>query len=697
MNTDKEEDRMEKELFLSNMTHEIKTPLNGIVGYIQLLLQTELTIAQKNYVNNMSCCSLQLMRIINDILDYSKLSSHKMPLMKSVFSLQSLFRDIEKTLGTQVRGKRQKLFCRLLDSHEPLSSTTREVWREDRVGSGQSWVPAEELGHQIGSSRFQPQTAASGGRLPPEIPEDVQYPSGYKRAKDLPSPSAQTIHHVVADRQKVMQVLINLLTNASKFSPQGASIRVEARLLVLREEEADRETEEGSLVGHAEGQPVHREPSFALLLTVQDEGCGLASSLGSEEKSFNFSSAQYGSGKAGAPEGQSQYGVEEGPGHSSVQFQSMSHIRSGSGLGLAITKKLVELMGGKIRATGGSGEGTTFHILVPCNLPFPGRVASRVPRQASFPAEEGNGTEGKGGTQSPGAGRDRQVGGTETFHRLYSHEFLQNRRVLLVDDSAVNRIQVSQYFKDWGSDHLTVCASPMEGYNALRDASVPGRRHFDAVLLDICMPETSGVELASLMKEVDPAVPIIGLSSRDRVDKTNFSSVLTRPFHRLELLDRLRKCCGGRSLAGSHHHRSAPFPHPVPNPVSSMSVLLAEDNKHNQEIMVGLLRTLGVRDITVVENGQEVLEMMQSVHKSFSVLLLDLKMPVMSGFEVIRLFSGPLKEGEKKIDLPPGTSIVPVSAFDEGFVREFCQRYKVKNILSKPVQLRELDLVLRNL
>jgi len=77
-----------KSIFLANMSHEIRTPLNGIIGMLTLLEDTPLSSDQQDYISMVKECSFNLMTIINDILDYSKLEVGKISLDVKPMNLQ---------------------------------------------------------------------------------------------------------------------------------------------------------------------------------------------------------------------------------------------------------------------------------------------------------------------------------------------------------------------------------------------------------------------------------------------------------------------------------------------------------------------------------------------------------------------------------------------------------------------------------
>ncbi len=94
-----------KSEFVVNTSHEIRTPMNGIVGMSELLLGTSLTEKQQRYATNIRNSAESLLRIINDVLDFSKIESGKMELVTTVFDLHDLIDEVRMPLDSQVRAK----------------------------------------------------------------------------------------------------------------------------------------------------------------------------------------------------------------------------------------------------------------------------------------------------------------------------------------------------------------------------------------------------------------------------------------------------------------------------------------------------------------------------------------------------------------------------------------------------------------
>jgi signal transduction histidine kinase len=105
--------------FLATMSHEIRTPMNGVLGFTQLLQHSELSEQQHDFVTSIRSSAESLLRVINDVLDFSKIESGHMEIEASPFSLQACIEEAIETVSTSAAEKDLDLAARLAPEVPP--------------------------------------------------------------------------------------------------------------------------------------------------------------------------------------------------------------------------------------------------------------------------------------------------------------------------------------------------------------------------------------------------------------------------------------------------------------------------------------------------------------------------------------------------------------------------------------------------
>ena len=495
-----------EQYFLANISHELRTPLHGIVGYSQLLGQTKLDSTQIGYLNSINRCCIQLVEIVNDILDFSRLTTEKTQLYSECFSIKELTDEIDSVLGQRIKEKRQKI--------------------------------------------------------------------RYITEKNVPE-------YIVADKQKIIQILVNLVSNANKFTSSDGRIIVTFSL------------------GLSSGN--------TLEISVEDNGIGISP----EDQKNLF-----------------QPFVQVTP----------SHIKQGVGLGLVISKKLAEIMGGTMTVVSELGVGSTFTFSL------------------RFDTYE-------------------QYG--KTLQK--DLKILEGKNILVVDSNVDNRLAVGDLLFDAGVMPV-FCSSSKEAQKI-----VSLRKYkFSAGLIDISMTDYSGTKLAKQIKDLEPDLPLLAVSSvSDPIDLSSFESVVCRPINKVKLMDAL---CRIVKKGNVDTFELNPVEIPAEKKLGP-KVLAVEDVSYNLEMLVKMLGNIGYKDVDTASDGDEAIEKLKK--NTYTAMLLDLKMPRVSGLSVLEYVS------TMDTYTKPRVAVLTASTMDED--REKCRTYGVKYFLLKPFSVGHLKSIMERL
>jgi len=345
-------------------------------------------------------------------------------------------------------------------------------------------------------------------------------------------------------------------------------------------------------------------------------------------------------------------GIGIAPEKQKVIFQAFSQADTstsrkfgGSGLGLTISTRLVEMMGGRMWLESELGQGSCF------NFTMKARIAA-----ATTPTE-----------------------------KVEPHA-LHNLGVLVVDDNATNRLLLAKMLERWKM-RPSQAANAAQAMQRLQEAKQAGSP-FNLVIVDVQMPEVDGFALVEQFGKQsdlgDFAVVMLTSAGQPgdaaRCRELGIAAYLTKPVGQEELLLTILAVLEEREPRMAAPHLVTR--HTVRERGRHLRILLAEDNAVNQLLAVRMLEKQGY-SVSLANNGKEALSALE--RGKFDVVLMDVQMPEMDGFEA----TAAIREREKAT-AAPHQIVIAMTAHAIAGDRERCLRAGMDGYVSKPFRIVEL-------
>lgn len=501
-----------KTTFLNNMSHDIRTPMNAIIGFTSLAAaHIDNTEQVQDYLSKITTSSNHLLSLINDVLDMSRIESGKVKIEEKEMSLPEIMHDLKTIVQADISSKQLEFYI-----------DTADVVNEN----------------------------------------------------------------VMCDSLRLNQILLNLLSNAMKFTEPGGIVSVR----IIQKKNI-------------------REGYASYDFQVKDTGIGMSQEF--LEHVFE------------------PFERERTSTVSGVQ---------GTGLGMAITKNIVDMMGGTISVVSEEGKGTTFTV----SLQF--ETCSGSVRQEEIPQ-------------------------------------LKGLRALVADDDFNTCSSVTKMLSTIGMrpDWTTSGKEAVLRVKLAREQN----DEFAVFIIDWLMPDMNGIEVVRRIRGIiGEDTPIIILTAYDWTDieeearNAGVTAFCSKPIFLSELRGILESPYTTPDMEAAEAEEELAF--------EGKKLLLVEDNELNQEIAVEILKESGFV-IDVAEDGAVAVEKMKTAAcGQYDLILMDIQMPIMNGYEATRR----IREIEE-----PEIANIPIiamtaNAFDED--RRAALDAGMNGHIAKPIDIPKL-------
>jgi CheY-like chemotaxis protein len=475
-----------KSQFLANMSHELRTPLNSSLILAKLLSENEagnLNEEQVRFANTIYSAGNDLLNLINDILDISKVEAGKLDLVPEQLPVREVIEGMAMVFDPLAQQKKLAFHVQI----------------------------ADELAHDM-----------------------------------------------VTDRQRLEQILKNLLSNALKFTSTGQIT------LAVRAAGAER-----------------------VAFSVQDSGIGIRA----EDQQGIFNAFQQADGTTSR-----KYG--------------------GTGLGLSISRDLAQLLGGDIGLISEPGKGSCFTLTLPLVWSAPAARSGSAAAASPAPPPAWA-VEYAAAASAPPPSPPPRERPFDDDRALLEEGAAAGRRLVLVieDDAAFARI-----LYDLAHEKQYSC---LVGFDADEGLALARAYRPDAVLLDIRLPDRSGLSVLQLLKDDAQTrhIPVHVVSGSDNGEAALHLGAIgfaLKPTTREQLMEVFRRIEGKLTQ-------------------KIKRVLLVEDDSRQRDSVVQLISDDDV-EIVAVGSGEEALALLRTT--VYDCMIIDLKLPDMQGNELLQRMAG---------------------------------------------------------
>ncbi len=450
--------------FLARMSHDIRTPMNAIMG-MATIAKAHVDEHERilDCMEKINGASKLLLSLINEVLDMSKIESGRLILSEDEFNVGELLQDLVVMMQPEIKNKQQTLN-----------------------------IHVKNLRHE----------------------------------------------NVKGDTQRIKQVLMNILSNTIKYTPENGRITIEIY-----------EKDPHNGIGNYQ-------------FVFEDNGRGMKPEF--LDKIFE-----------------------------PFERASDDEIKriQGTGLGMSISHKIIQMMGGDIKVESEYGKGSRFTIDMPLVC------------------------------------RDQKPDDKIEVEGL---------EVLVVDDDKIACLNTSSCLQEIGINSECVY-SGSEAIEKVRQHHLAEKEYF-AVIIDLKMPQMNGIETTRQIRRfVGADVPIIILSAYDleeyeaEAKEVKANGFITKPLYKSKLLQVLRSFLD----EGDQPEPIRPFK--LSNvDYSGKRILLVEDNELNREIAVEIIGSTGITIDTAINGLDAVHKVAQSEEGFYQIILMDIQMPIMDGYEATR-------------------------------------------------------------